>query len=199
MGLRAAIAGLFHQANVVEVQKKSELIATLSPIGQRVVVIDYALFDINGFEDLEVLSARFPNVHWVIFSNELSEDLIRKVCAKRNASIVLKDNSAEEIRSTLVCATRGERYLCHQIANLLAGGFGDGGQHSGLTATEIEILKLIARGATVKEMAAERNSSTHTIITHKKNIFRKLGVNNVYEATKYALRAGLIEVMEYYI
>ena len=36
-------------------------------------------------------------------------------------------------------------------------------------------------------------------MTHKKNIFRKLGVNNVYEATRYALRAGLVEMMEYYI
>jgi len=58
---------------------------------------------------------------------------------------------------------------------------------------------LIARGLSVKEIAAERISSTHTIITHKKNIFRKLGVNNVYEATKYALRAGLVEMVEYYI
>ena len=51
----------------------------------------------------------------------------------------------------------------------------------------------------VKEIAAERTSSVHTIITHKKNIFRKLEVNNVYEATKYALRAGLVELVEYYI
>ena len=68
-----------------------------------------------------------------------------------------------------------------------------------LTVTEIDILKLIAHGKSVKEIALERTSSIHTIITHKKNIFRKLGVNNVYEATKYTLRAGLIEMVEYYI
>lgn len=71
--------------------------------------------------------------------------------------------------------------------------------HSVLTATETDILKLIARGKSVKEIAAERISSVHTIVTHKKNIFRKLGVNNVYEATRYALRAGLVELVEYYI
>ena len=60
-------------------------------------------------------------------------------------------------------------------------------------------LKLIARGRSVKEMASDRNSSIHTIITHKKNIFRKLDVNNIYEATKYALRAGLVEMIDYYI
>ncbi len=51
----------------------------------------------------------------------------------------------------------------------------------------------------MKEIAALRNSSVHTIITHKKNLFRKLEVNNIYEATKYALKAGMIELVEYYI
>ena len=68
-----------------------------------------------------------------------------------------------------------------------------------MTPTEREVLRLIASGKTVKEIAALRNSSVHTIITHKKNLFRKLEVNNVYEATKYALKAGLIELVEYYI
>jgi DNA-binding NarL/FixJ family response regulator len=68
-----------------------------------------------------------------------------------------------------------------------------------LTHTEQEILKSIALGKSVKEIAVERFSSVHTIMTHKKNIFRKLEVNNVHEATKYALRSGLIDTMEYYI
>ena len=68
-----------------------------------------------------------------------------------------------------------------------------------LTVTEKEVLRLIASGKTVKEIAAIRSSSEHTIVAHKKNIFRKLGVNNVYEATRYALRSGLVEMMEYYI
>jgi DNA-binding NarL/FixJ family response regulator len=68
-----------------------------------------------------------------------------------------------------------------------------------LTPTETEILKDIALGLTTKEIAEKRFSSFHTINTHRKNIFRKLGVNTVHEATKYALRAGLIDSAEYYI
>ena len=68
-----------------------------------------------------------------------------------------------------------------------------------LTKTEIEILKDIAMGMTTKEIAEKRISSFHTVNTHRKNIFRKLEVNNVHEATKYALRAGLIDSAEYYI
>ena len=42
-------------------------------------------------------------------------------------------------------------------------------------------------------------SEFHTINSHRKNIFRKLGVNNVHEATKYAMRAGIVDLAEYYI
>ena len=68
-----------------------------------------------------------------------------------------------------------------------------------LTKTETEILKDIALGLTTKDIAEKRFSSFHTINTHRKNIFRKLSVNNVHEATRYALRAGIVDEAEYYI
>ena len=68
-----------------------------------------------------------------------------------------------------------------------------------LTKTEMEVLRDIALGLTTKEIAEKRFSSFHTINTHRKNIFRKLNVNNIHEATKYALRAGMVDAAEYYI
>jgi DNA-binding NarL/FixJ family response regulator len=68
-----------------------------------------------------------------------------------------------------------------------------------LTASEQLVLHEIAKGKTTKEIAFERNLSFHTINTHRKNIFRKLEVNNVHEAIKYALRTGIIDLTEYYI
>ena len=68
-----------------------------------------------------------------------------------------------------------------------------------LRKTENEILKEIALGATTREIAEKRFSSFHTVNTHRKNIFRKLGVNNVHEAIRYAMRSGLVDAAEYYI
>ena len=68
-----------------------------------------------------------------------------------------------------------------------------------LTTAERSILKEIALGKTTKEIAAERNLSFHTVNSHRKNIFRKLGVNNAHEATKYAMKAGIVDLVEYYI
>jgi DNA-binding NarL/FixJ family response regulator len=68
-----------------------------------------------------------------------------------------------------------------------------------LTETEKEIVRAIAQGKSTKEIAAERYSSVHTITTHRKNIFRKLGINTAHEVIKYALRAGLVDSSEFYI
>jgi DNA-binding NarL/FixJ family response regulator len=183
----------------VQVSRKSELIAQLTVHTDAVVVLDYTLFDFDSVDELLVVVARFSAAHWLLFSEELSEDFIRRLSAEMQVSMILKNNSGDEIRTALQCMRRGERFLCHQVTNLLLSAAKSVDVHSVLTPTEVEILRMIARGMTVKEIAAERVSSIHTIVTHKKNIFRKLEVNNVYEATKYALRAGLIEMVEYYI
>ncbi|MCC8146330.1 MAG: LuxR C-terminal-related transcriptional regulator [Bacteroidales bacterium] len=68
-----------------------------------------------------------------------------------------------------------------------------------LTASEKVVLHEIALGKTTKEIAYEKNLSFHTVNTHRKNIFRKLEINNMHEAIKYAIRAGIIDVAEYNI
>ena len=99
---------------------------------------------------------------------------------------------------------RKQRYICNHVSNLLLSGTSSPLAASSmddhlLTQTEKNILKEIALGKTTKEIAAEKNLSFHTINSHRKNIFRKLGVNNVHEATKYAMRAGIVDLAEYYI
>lgn len=96
---------------------------------------------------------------------------------------------------------RNHRYICQRMTEMLlvSREVTPEKEQINLTKTEIEILKDIALGMTTKEIAEKRFSSFHTVNTHRKNIFRKLNVNNVHEATKYALRAGLVDSAEYYI
>lgn len=199
-GLHSYLADLFHTVRIQRItDKKALTLALAEAAGEAVVVLDYTLFDLNGADELLIIARRFPDAHWLLFSNELSEDFVRRLSGEPNISMALKENTGEEIRSALLCSARGKRFLCHQLTNLLLSRSARPEPASPLTATKKDILRLIARGKTVKEIAAERVSSIHTIVTHKKNIFRKLQVNNVYEATKYALRAGLMEMSDYYI
>lgn len=183
----------------VDVKHEQGLCAELVKRPDAVVVLDYTTFDIPSVDGVINLRQRFPMSRWVLFSDELTPDSIRLFATEGSISIILKANAEEEIRSAIACAVKGERFLCHQIANFLIEERTRKEAPGKLTATEVEVLKLIAKGKSVKEIAAERHSSTHTIITHKKNIFRKIEVNNVHEATKYALHAGLVDLMEYYI
>ena len=183
-------------------EDKYEMIEQLRQHPDAIVVLDYTLFDINDVEELQILHDRFPEVRWLLFSVDLSLDFVKRVMAMGHGfSVLLKESPMHEIREAIDYAIHNRRYICQRTTEQL---FAPEQQSTDedeikLTRTEVEILKDIALGMTTKEIAEKRYSSFHTINTHRKNIFRKIGVNNVHEATKYALRAGLVDSAEYYI
>lgn len=182
------------------VPDKTSLINKLRTCGADcVVVLDYTLFDIRDVEELIILQERFPEARWLLFSDELSPSFVhRTLAASEHFSIVGKDSSLAELREALRLTVVGRRFICQQAAAILAEPEVQE-EHPILTKTEAEVLRCIAQGMTTREIAEKRFSSFHTVNTHRKNIFRKLGVNNVHEAIKYALRAGLVDSAEYYI
>ena len=155
--------------------------------------------DMFHIDDIQELSNKYPHIIWVLFSNEIPETVARRFAAESRFSLLLKSAHTEEIVSALRLASVGEHFICHGITNILLSNTRHSEALGELTETELKILKLTALGKSVKEIANERNSSCHTITTHKRNIFRKLGVNSSTEVTRYAIRAGLVDLVEYYI
>lgn len=203
-GIRYVLQSVREVQSTEAVHSKKDLIHHLSfRSGNVLIVLDYTLFDFQSVDDLLILSERFPFTHWVLFSDDLSTDFLsRLLFTSQSFSVILKSSGLEEITAALYHAARGERFICNRVSNQLLNARQTPAKEKPdhlLTATEKEILKEIALGKTTKEIAAERNLSFHTVITHRKNIFRKLEVNNVHEATKYAMRAGIIDLAEYYI
>ena len=191
-------------STLVEADNKVELIQLLRLYPQAVIILDYTLFDFAGADELIVLQERFKEADWILFSDELSINFLRQILFSSMAfGVVMKDNSKEEIMTAIQCASRNQRYFCNHVCNLLLSGYhtpaATAVEDHLLTQSEKNILKEIALGKTTKEIAADKNLSFHTINSHRKNIFRKLGVNNVHEATKYAMRAGIVDLAEYYI
>lgn len=198
-GLRHFIGTAHSDSVVFEAEDKKRLTELLLHESDAIVILDYTNTGFNSTDEILNLSKKFTEVKWILFSTELGEPTIKEMSLYENISMILKESSTNEILAAMQYAIRGEKYLCQHISNMLISGNQKKEVIQQLTQTEIEVLKLIAHGKTVKEIATLRNSSFHTIVTHKKNIFRKLEVNTVYEATKYALKAGLIEIVEYYI
>ena len=180
---------------------KSELILLLNDCPEAVVILDYTLFDISSESDLLNIGQRFPLAHLILWSEELSVDFIRHLVNVSNRiSVLMKDAKMAEIEQCLDYVLQGQRFLCQHATNMILTPTASiDNETVALTKTETEILKEIALGATTREIAEKRFSSFHTVNTHRKNIFRKLGVNNVHEAIRYAMRSGLVDATEYYI
>ncbi len=198
-GLMYVLAG-FPEIETQYADDKNILIHYLAENPQSIVILDYTLFDLDSINELFILGQRFRQVQWLLFSEELSPEFVRLTISEGNQyGVLLKDSPLSEIRVALSSTLDHRRYICQHMAELLLSPEAEQPERTNLTKTETEVLKDIALGLTTKEIANKRFSSFHTINTHRKNIFRKLGVNNAHEATKYALRSGLVDSAEYYI
>lgn len=200
---RFAVESLIKQRGqeaIYKVSDKAGLVEMLKEHENAVVVLDYTLFDFADVEQLLIITERFALSQWILISDELTPAFQRSVVyASHQFSIVFKDGSLHELREALQATDRHDRYISQRALEVIINHQQEEEQPSVLTSTEIEIVKAIAQGKTTKEIANERFSSVHTITTHRKNIFRKLGINTAHEAVKYALRAGLVDSSEFYI
>lgn len=189
------------EQNVIyRVADKVELTEQLKKHEDAVVILDYTLFDIVDEDQLLIISERFATASWVLISEDLTKNFLRKVIYSSHAfSVVFKDESMKSVRDAIAAASQSKRFISQRATEMILAQKQEDEELPILTATEIEIVKAIAQGKTTKEIANERFSSVHTINTHRKNIFRKLGINTAHEAIKYALRAGWVDASEFYI
>ena len=179
---------------------KDGLVALLKEHENAVVMLDYTLLDLADEDQLLIIAERFSLSEWILISDDLTPQFIRRVVySSHQFSVVFKDSPLSEIREAISAVNRHTRYLSQRALETIIIQQQEEDTPSILTTTEMEIVKAIALGKTTKEIATERFSSIHTITTHRKNIFRKLGINTAHEAVKYALRAGLIDPSEFYI
>ena len=174
---------------------KAGLVELLKEHQSAVVLLDYTLFDFADEDQLLIIAERFNLSDWILISDELTPQFIRRVVySSHQFSVVFKDGTLKDIRDALDAVSRHSRHISQRaLETIIIQQQEEEERPSILTTTEMEIVKAIAQGKTTKEIAAERFSSIHTVTTHRKNIFRKLGINTAHEAVKYALRAGLID------
>ena len=185
---------------IFRVETNKELQGKLNDYPNAFIVLDYTLFDFVSMYQMLNLKSAFKESIWLLFSDELSEHFIRyMIIAEPTISIVMKHDSQKEVTKALHNAINNRPYICDSATQILNNKPVIDVVTVKLTASEKMILHEISLGKTTKEIAYEKNLSFHTVNSHRKNIFRKLEVNNVHEAIKYAIRAGIFDVAEYYI
>ena len=161
-----------------------------------VVLLDVSMPDMNGFEITRYLKADVPTAKIVLLTM-LSEPIHISEGFRAGASgYVLKQSASAELREAITSVLANKRYLSEKIAPevreviehewLRPEGFtGD------LTPRQREILVLLTKGCTTKQIAGELRISMKTVEFHKANITRKLGLHTISDLTKFALAQGM--------
>jgi DNA-binding NarL/FixJ family response regulator len=184
------------------ISEKTDLINTLKLKNPSILIIDPALLDISGFTELKEIKNSFPDLKFLIITNSLNKKELHEFNSIGVTNIVLKSVGKEEIIVALNATINGKKHYSNELLDLLFETNERNyaiEENSQLTNSEIEIVRLIAEGLTTKEIAARKFISFHTVISHRKNIFRKLEVTSISELIMYSIKAGWINTIEYHI
>jgi DNA-binding NarL/FixJ family response regulator len=184
------------------VSSQYELNKVLEKEPCQLIITDFALFDFDGVDDLQNIKQKFPNVAVLILTNSINKAEFAELSKVGIKNIIYKTADRDEIFAAVDSALKGKKYFAEEILDLIL----EQGENKPvmeesvhLTGSEIEIVRLIASGRTTKEIAQSKCISFHTVNTHRKNIFRKLGVSSASELIIHAIKSGWIDNIEYYI
>lgn len=166
------------------------------------LIIDPLLIDFEDFNYLKQIKMQFPDINILVLTNSVTKTEFAELSKIGIRNIIYKMAGKNEILMAVDAALKGKKYFSEEILDLILDinenkGMADEPVH--LTNSEIEIVRMISSGMTTKEIANQKNISFHTVNTHRKNIFRKMGVTNASELIMQAIKAGWIDNIEYFI
>ncbi len=195
-GIRQVLSGGFPAAAFDEAGTAADGLARLEAGGTDLVVLDLAMPGRGGLELLEEVKRRWPRLPAIVLSAYPEEEFAIR-CLKLGASgYVAKSSAAHELVTACRTALEGRKYVTPLLAERLANlvdGTAPHAQHETLSPRELQVLRLVASGRSLKEIAAELALGEKTISTYRQRIAVKLGLSTNVELTRYALHHGLVD------
>ena len=155
-----------------------------------IYILDLRMPDGDGIQTIKDLVARDPAVRVLVLTTYDNEEDIFRALEAGARGYLLKDTTSEELVAAVRQIHEGERYLPQAVASRLA----DRLIRPSLTPRELDVLRLVSRGRTNKEMASAMFISEETVKTHMKSLFQKLGVHDRAEAVSVSLQRGIIRL-----
>jgi two-component system response regulator NreC len=165
-----------------------------------IVIMDVTMPDLNGVEATRQIMERNPNARVIVLSMHPDKHIVKE-CLKAGAwGYVSKSYLFDELRRALEAVHAGNRYLSPQITDVVVADYAQSPtEHSvppsgELTSAEREVLQLLAEGLSIKQIARKSHLSPKTTDARRRTIMNKLGISNVPDLVKYAIREGLTSV-----
>jgi DNA-binding NarL/FixJ family response regulator len=166
-----------------------EAVGMLRTVAVDLLLLDLRMPGLNGIDTLHALIRAGVHVRVIVLTSyETDEDIYRAVQAGAQGYL-LKDAPQTDMVEAIWTVHNGKRYFPRQIAERLAERM----MRSELTARELEVLQMLARGLTNKEIGSALDISGNTVRNHVNSIIEKLEVSDRTEAATSAIHRGLID------
>ena len=182
-----------------EVRDGRQAVERVKELRPDVVLMDIAMPDLSGFEATRRVHEADPSVKVLMLTMHDEEELVARCLEAGAAGYIIKDAPATQLVYAIETVMKGERYLSPVVLKKVVAGYVKNSKrpqtsYDRLSGREREILKLLAEGLTVKEIASRLNLSIKTVDVHKYNLMRKIDVHDRAELIRYAIQKRLIEV-----
>jgi DNA-binding NarL/FixJ family response regulator len=164
-----------------------------------VVLMDLVMPHLDGIAATSAIKERWPQIEIVALTSFIEEEKVQAALQAGAAGYLLKDAEADEVAAAIRAAHRGEVHLDPAVAKRLMQSLRTPKVQEiiePLTDREREVLVLVARGETNKEIGRHLGISERTARTHVSNILGKLGLASRTQAALYAVREGIVSTAE---
>jgi DNA-binding NarL/FixJ family response regulator len=188
---------------VAEAENGEDAVERARELAPDVVLMDVRMPKLNGIEATRQIRVDLPTTRILMLTvSDEEDDLYEAIKAGANGYL-LKEISVEEVAEAIHAVVRGESLISPSMAakllnefNVLVRRADDRQQYPAptLTTREIEVLRLVAKGMSNREIAEELYISENTVKNHVRNILEKLHLHNRMEAVMYAMKERLLEI-----
>jgi DNA-binding NarL/FixJ family response regulator len=172
---------------VGEASDGDEAIRLTADLKPRVVVMDAAMPNTNGLAATQVIARKWPDVAVLMLSMHSEQTLVRQALAAGAKGYVLKNAIDLDLAAAVKRVANGETVIDPAVDVGHTPG-----EKSRLTPREMEVLQLICKGLSNKEIAVQLNVSANTVAVHRASIMNTVGVHKTAELVMYALQNGLV-------
>jgi two-component system invasion response regulator UvrY len=194
-GLRQILAETGDILVAGEAASASEVIRLVSEQRFDVVVLDISMPGGSGIELIGEIKKLRPDARVLILTVYSEEQYAVRAIKAGAAGFLTKESASDRLIEAVRKIAAGGRYVTAELAETLASllaGESVGHPHERLSDREFEILKLLASGKTVSQVAQELCLSVKTVSTHRTRILKKMNMKTNAELTHYAVKSGLV-------
>jgi DNA-binding NarL/FixJ family response regulator len=194
--LRDILADEYPQLRVTEARQAQEALEAARKQTWDIVLLDIKMPGRSGLEALEELKKLHPQTPVVVISAFPEQEYALRAFRLGASAYVSKEGASDELLAAVRKALAGGRYVTPSLAEQLAATLA--GQapltpHETLSNRELEVLRLVAAGKTLKQVADELNLSEKTVGTYRLRLAKKMGLSTNVELARYALQHKLVD------